>query len=94
VLPRINPESGRQVRIATDVGAIGLELALSPLIGFLGGRFLDRTLGTDPWFMWIGLGLGFLAGFRAVYRVVKRTKKELDAKPAVLPERASEERSS
>lgn len=89
--PKINPETGRQLRIATDVGAIGIELAISPLIGLLGGRFLDRTFGTDPWLMYVGLGLGLLAGVRAVWKVVKRTKRVLDAKPETA---ATEERAS
>jgi F0F1-type ATP synthase assembly protein I len=92
VVRKINPETGRQLRIATDVGAIGIELAISPLIGFLGGRFLDRTFGTEPWLMYVGLGLGLAAGVRAVWKVMKRTKKVLEAKPEIDP--PAEERAS
>jgi len=43
-------------------------LAVSFAIGFYGGQWLDRRLGTQPWLTLIGLGLGVTAGFRTVLR--------------------------
>ncbi|MHB0885865.1 MAG: AtpZ/AtpI family protein [Bacillota bacterium] len=59
----------------------GLTLAAAFAIGFYGGQWLDRHLGTYPWLTFIGLGLGVTAGFRTVLRELvpdifrPRTKK-------------------
>ncbi len=45
-----------------------LTLAAAFAIGFYGGQWLDRRLGTAPWLTLIGLGLGVTAGFRTVLR--------------------------
>lgn len=57
-------------------GSVGLELALSVLIGLFGGQWLDRKLGTAPWLMWIGLGLGIVAGYRAIWGALRRANRE------------------
>jgi F0F1-type ATP synthase assembly protein I len=45
---------------------IGLELAAAVLVGFWGGWWLDAKLGTAPWLMLLGAGLGLAAGFYLV----------------------------
>jgi ATP synthase protein I len=58
---------------------IGLELAITILVGALLGYALDRWLSTRPWFMLIGMLLGTIAGFRKVYRAISEyddSKKE------------------
>ena len=57
-------------------GSVGLELAISVLLGLFGGRWLDGKLGTDPWLTWIGLGLGVVTGYRAVWRALKQANRE------------------
>jgi F0F1-type ATP synthase assembly protein I len=59
-------------------GTVGLELALSIAVGLLGGQWLDKKFGTAPWLMLIGLGYGIAAGGRAVYRALKRAKREAE----------------
>ena len=57
-------------------GSVGLELAVSVLLGLFGGRWLDSKLGTDPWLTWIGLGLGIVTGYRAVWLALKKANRE------------------
>jgi ATP synthase protein I len=47
-------------------------LVLSTFIGLAGGYYVDRWLGTSPWVMMIGLGLGIAAGFVNLFRSVRR----------------------
>ena len=60
-------------------GTVGLELALSVVFGWLGGRWLDQRLGTHPWLMLAGVGFGIAAGYRAVWRAMKRAQREAEA---------------
>jgi len=66
-------------------GTVGLEIALSVIVGLLAGQWLDKKLGTAPWLMIIGLAYGIAAGARALYRALKRANREaeeLDRKDA------------
>jgi len=47
---------------------IGLELAVSVLLGFWAGYWLDGKTGTSPWLMLGGAAGGMAAGF---YLVIK-----------------------
>jgi ATP synthase protein I len=73
----LDPEAKQQLRTAGSVGAIGIEMALATALGYFGGRWLDGHLGTEPWLMYIGLVLGIVAGFRGLYRIVKKTKEKM-----------------
>ncbi|MEO1137202.1 MAG: AtpZ/AtpI family protein [Pseudomonadota bacterium] len=55
---------GRAMRVASDLFA-GL------LVGGLLGFGLDRWLGTSPWFLLAGFGIGFAAGLRNMARTLK-----------------------
>ncbi len=58
--------------------ALGLELAISVVIGLAFGYYLDKWLGTSPWMTVIWLGIGFAAGVRSLYRAALRSGKELE----------------
>jgi len=58
--------------------ALGLELAISVILGLAIGYYLDKWLGTGPWMTVIWLGLGFAAGVRSLYRAVLRSGKDLE----------------
>ena len=47
-------------------------LGVPPIIGWLIGSFLDKLMGTDPYIMFFFLIVGFVAGFKEVYRIIKR----------------------
>lgn len=55
---------GRAFRVAS-------ELLAALLVGMLLGLGLDRLLGTQPWLLLAGLGLGFAAGIRNVSRAMR-----------------------
>lgn len=57
-------------------GTVGLELVLSILIGFFGGRWLDAKAGTQGWLTALGFVVGTYAGFRGIYKVYKLMQRE------------------
>jgi ATP synthase protein I len=67
----------RQMFGALSASSVGLELGVSVLIGLLVGMWMDRELGTEPWFMLGWLVIGFIAGFRGVLRAVRRADREV-----------------
>lgn len=75
LLPR---EQREQLKQVLGLSTIGLELALSIVLGYFGGRWLDGKLGTEPWLRWIGLALGLAAGARSLYRVVRRAQRMME----------------
>ena len=58
--------------------ALGLEMALSVVIGLGIGYYLDKWLGTGPWLMILWIGFGFAAGVRSLYRAAVRSGKDLE----------------
>jgi ATP synthase protein I len=54
--------------------ALGLEMALSVVIGMGIGYYLDR----GPWLMIVWISLGFAAGVRSLYRAAVRSGKDLE----------------
>ena len=65
----------RQVGLLTAVPFI---LAVAPLIGYFFGSYLDRKLGTSPVFMIVLIVLGFVAGARQVYRLVRLASRDAE----------------
>src|SRR4030095_11527666 len=51
-----------------ELSSIGMTLVLATVIGLAIGYYLDRWLGTSPWLVMIGLGLGIAAGFVNFFR--------------------------
>ena len=49
---------------------IGVEIVAALIVGVAVGYFLDRWLGTKPWFLLLFFVLGAAAGFVNVFRVV------------------------
>ena len=58
--------------------ALGLEMALSVVIGMGIGYYLDRWLGTGPWLMIVWISLGVPPGGRSLYRAAVRSGKDLE----------------
>ena len=71
------PRSGEQdpyegLRSAGLLLAIPTLLIVSPLVGFFLGAWIDRRLKTSPWFVIIGLLLGFVTAGRETYLIYRR----------------------
>jgi len=64
-----------QYKAVGSWGTLGLEIVLSVMIGFFGGRWLDAHAGTAPW---LSL-LGFLFGCGAAGKSIHRTWQEMAA---------------
>jgi ATP synthase protein I len=73
----IDPEAKKMWATAGTAGALGLELLLALAVGWFGGQWIDRKLGTAPWFQWVGLAVGVGAAINALVRVTRVYKKSL-----------------
>ena len=58
------------------LGTVGVQLAVSIIIGFLMGLGLDRWLDTGPLLMLVFLCFGVVAGFLNVYRVAMKEGRD------------------
>lgn len=61
-----------------ELSSIGITLVVATVIGLVAGHYADRWLGTTPWLLLLGLGLGIAAGFVNLFRSVNRAERELD----------------
>jgi ATP synthase protein I len=61
-----------------ELSSIGIAMVLATVIGLAGGYYVDRWLGTKPWFLLVGLGFGITAGFVMFFRSVRKAGRELD----------------
>lgn len=52
-------------------------MAVSVIVGVMGGRWLDDKFATGSVFELIGLFAGLAAAFRSLYRVARKVKKQL-----------------
>lgn len=73
--PIIDPEAKKMWRIAGTTGAVGIEVAVAIVIGYLGGHWLDGKLRTGPWLSIIGFAAGIGAAIKALTRVVGEYKR-------------------
>jgi F0F1-type ATP synthase assembly protein I len=64
--------------LSSSVGTVGLEFALSIIIGFLGGHWLDGYFGTEPYLSIAGFGFGLAAGIRALLRAARVMRREAE----------------
>jgi ATP synthase protein I len=70
---------GKKSRLYREVGkyaSLGLEMALSVVIGLAFGAFLDKRLKTGPWLTLLFLILGFAAGFRSLLRAARKSARD------------------
>lgn len=51
-----------------EYAGLGLQFAVSILLFLYAGQWLDRRLGTEPWFMILGVFTGAGASFYSMYR--------------------------
>ncbi len=59
----------------TSYMMVGVQFALSIIIGLAIGYHLDKWLGTFPWLTIFWLLIGFAAGLKNVYRELKKVSR-------------------
>jgi len=59
------------VRIYALASTIGFQIAVPIVVGILGGRFLDRKFGTEPWLLVICLLLGLAAAMAGLVKIIQ-----------------------
>ena len=67
----IGPEGRKQLKLAARFASAGFELAMAIVVGYLGGRWLDEALETEPILQYLGLLLGIVAGFRSLFSLAR-----------------------
>ncbi len=58
----------KTIRALADFSQIGITMAASVLVGVLLGKYLDKWLGTEPWFLLIFSLLGVVAAIRSLFQ--------------------------
>ena len=58
-----------------SMASVGLEMGIAVMLGLFGGMWLDRTIGTWPWLMLVGVCLGMAAGMKGVFRAVREADR-------------------
>lgn len=71
------PSGDSTWRALAELSAIGMTMVLATVIGMVGGYYADRWLGTKPWLMLLGLGLGVAAGFVSLVRSVRSAERKM-----------------
>lgn len=71
----MNKELAEMLRELSYYSTLGLQVAISILVGVGFGIFLDKIFGTAPILMLIFLGFGIAAAVRNLLLAVKRIKK-------------------
>ena len=57
------------------LSSVGISMVASTFIGLAMGYYLDKWLGSSPWFTLIFLLLGIISGFRNIYILTDRELK-------------------
>lgn len=58
------------------LGTIPFIIAVSPLIGYFIGGWIDKKLGTDPIFMVVFIGLGLAAAVKETVKIIKEASRD------------------
>jgi ATP synthase protein I len=72
----LGEDRGKLIRQIGSYSTLGLEMGLSVAVGAIIGYYLDKWLHTDPWLLIVFLIFGVIAGFRSLYRALKRLERE------------------
>lgn len=67
--PRPNEPRVKPLKLRFDAASVGLEMAISIVLGYLLGGWVDGQLDTAPWGMVFFLLCGVAAGFKGLIRV-------------------------
>ncbi len=63
---------------AANYSTVGLEFALSIIVGLLIGQWLDEKFDAGGWLTALWFCFGLIAGGRAVYRALQRANRDAE----------------
>jgi ATP synthase protein I len=72
----------RTLRTIGQLSTIGLAFVFAIVLGFAGGYWIDRWLGTSPWGSLLGFAAGLAAGILNVVRTMNAVSRPGPAPPA------------
>jgi ATP synthase protein I len=72
----LGEDKGKILRQIASYSTLGLEMGLSVSVGAIIGYYPDKWLHTEPWLLIVFLIFGVIAGFRSLYRALKRMERE------------------
>jgi ATP synthase protein I len=75
---RLNAGVQQYWKSAGSYSTVGLEFALSVILGLFVGQWLDKKLSTNGWMTAVWLCFGIVAGARAVWRALQRANREAE----------------
>jgi ATP synthase protein I len=75
-------DGGKQLKQAVRLGSVGIELAVSTVLGWLFGHWLDGKFSTEPYLGIAFLLLGVAAGFRSLFLAARKQTKNSAAPPS------------
>lgn len=76
--PEGSERDRRSANAAAKYGGLGLQFALSIILFLYAGRWLDRRLDTEPWFLILGVFTGAGAAFYSMYRTLMADQRRED----------------
>ena len=59
-----------------SLAGVGFTLVIATAGATVGGYFIDRWLGSTPWFTLVGLAVGIAAGARDLIRTLKQAARQ------------------
>ncbi len=78
---RFGPDYRKATKDLTNLGSFGFMMAASIFLGYYAGDFLDRHLGTSPFFLIVFILLGIVGAFiEFLMPLLKKTKIKKDQK--------------
>lgn len=69
-------EENKHIRQIGVYMTIPFILAFAPILGWLMGSWLDQRFATQPYLAYLLVIIGFAAGIREVYRLIKQFGNE------------------
>lgn len=71
-----NKGTNEIIRAMAITTILGTEVAICVVVGFYGGRQLDRILESSPWLMIAGILLGIGVGIWGIIKTLERFMKD------------------
>ena len=68
---------------AGRVLGVGLQFAAAVVLFLFAGKWVDSKLGTEPWFLLLGVLVGLVGGFISLYRQLNAPRAPKDGEPRV-----------